>query len=176
MNSNEEYENVVAQIVNRNGLKPHPEGGFFKETYRSTTKVAVELPDGSLNVRTASTAIMFLISNTNVSRLHRIKSDEIWHFYGGSALIVVELDTETLELKSTLIGADFLNGESVQYTVPAGKWFGCYTDGPYSLVGCTVAPGFEFEDFELASSAHLRGIFRDNTEALLVIDKLCSGL
>jgi len=166
----------VEEIVLKNAMQPHPEGGFFKETYRASTRVSVSQPDGTVIERSAATAILFLITGSNVSRLHRIKSDEIWHFYGGSPLTVVELDDATLKIKHTHIGPNVTNSEVVQHVVPAGKWFGSYSDGAYSFVGCTVSPGFEFSDFELASSKDLRNVFASVPEATAVIDKLCVGL
>jgi len=174
--SSKQREQTVEEIVLKNDMQPHPEGGFFKETYRAATRVNVTQPDGTIIERSAATAILFLITRSNVSRLHRIKSDEIWHFYGGSSLTVVEMDTVTLEVTHTRIGSSVSTGEVVQYVVPAGKWFGCYSDGDYSFVGCTVSPGFEFTDFELASSQELLTIFASVPEATAVIDKLCVGL
>ena len=169
-------EQAVEDIVLKNDMQPHPEGGFFKETYRSDTRVQVTQADGSIIERSAATAIMFLITGSNVSRLHRIKSDEIWHFYGGAPLVVVEMDASTLHITHTRIGRNVLEGEVVQYCVPAGKWFGSYSEGTYSFVGCTVSPGFEFSDFELASSEQLRGAFAAVPAAAAIIDKLCVGL
>jgi predicted cupin superfamily sugar epimerase len=169
-------EQPVEDIVLKNDMQPHPEGGFFKETYRSDTRVHVTQDDGSIIERSAATAIMFLITGSNVSRLHRIKSDEIWHFYGGAPLVVVEMDSSTLQITHTRIGPNVLEGEVVQYVVPAGKCFGSYSEDTYSFVGCTVSPGFEFSDFELASSEQLRGIFSAVPAAQAIIDKLCVGL
>ncbi|MCX5795864.1 MAG: cupin domain-containing protein [Elusimicrobia bacterium] len=125
-------------MVRRLRLEPHPEGGFYRETYRA----AGRLPDG----RCFSTAILFLLPKGCVSRLHRIKSDELWHFHSGGPLIVVELDPRTGRTRSTTLGPG-----KVQHVVKAGTWFGARL-GPgadYALAGCTVAPGFEFRDFEL---------------------------
>lgn len=129
-------------LANELNLAPHPEGGFFKETYRSSTVVST--PAGQ---RSSSTAILFLVTPENVSRMHRIKSDEIWHFYRGSPLTVVEVQ-EDGSVRTTIIDSQ----ANSQYVVRSGTWFGSFTNGPeYSLVGCTVAPGFDFADFELAS-------------------------
>ena len=139
---------TVAALTARFKLQPHPEGGFFRESYRAETAVAG--PHGS---RVASTAIYFLMTADAVSRLHRIKSDECWHFYLGSPLCVVEIHPETGVLTKTILGSNVLGGEMCQYVVKAGTWFGSYPlqGGEFSFVGCTVAPGFEFADFELAS-------------------------
>ena len=122
-------------------LLPHPEGGYYKETYRSAE--SIKLKQGYRNY---STAIYFLLEQNNFSAFHKIKSDELWHFYSGDILEVIEITTQG-ELKITEVGPD-----SFQYCVPAGNWFGSRVKkgGSFSLVGCTVAPGFDFADFEMA--------------------------
>lgn len=147
-------------------LQPHPEGGFFAETYRSSITVQTERGE-----RSASTAIHFLITPGSVSRLHRIMADELWHFYGGGPLNVIEL----VDGKAKVTKIGITPGCLPQYVVKAGTWFGSYPcEGfEYSLVGCTVAPGFEFQDFELASRAILLDAF---PEAKDVIVKLTKGL
>ena len=138
-------------------LKPHPEGGYYKETYRSADSIGVSgLPQGFNGPRQFSTAIYFLIEKNNFSAFHRIKSDETWHFYTGDALEVIEIDPFG-NLKCTLVGSDLSSDEMFQYTVPAGHWFASRVKegGEYSLVGCTVSPGFDFEDFEMASRSEL---------------------
>lgn len=126
---------------------PHPEGGYFKETYRS-----LEMFPTPRGPRSASTAIYYLLEKGQSSRLHRIKSDEMWHFYEGDPLIVYEKRDDGT-IKETLLGRDLKNGQLLQYTVPAGVWFGAYLPegSEFSLVGCTVSPGFDFADFELFS-------------------------
>ena len=131
------------------GLKPHPEGGFFRETYRAAGRIpGKKFPGG----RSFSTAILFLLSKGCVSRLHRIKSDELWHFYAGGPLMVVELDPKTGRTRSTRLGPG-----KVQHVVKAGDWFGARlgAGADYALVGCTVAPGFEFRDFEMGRREEL---------------------
>ena len=148
-------------------LSPHPEGGYFLETYRSSTTVST--PAGP---RSASTAILFLVTPENVSRMHRINSDEIWHFYRGSPLTVVEVQ-EDGSVRTTL-----LSQTNSQYVVRSGTWFGSYTSGPeYSLVGCTVAPGFDFADFELGSREALLAACppEDSTSRELIL-RLTKGL
>lgn len=135
----------VDELIQFYGLIPHPEGGYFKETYRSSE--ITQTPSGK---RPVSTAIIYLLCQGQASKLHRIKSDEMWHFYEGDPLVVFEKNEDGL-IQETVLGRDFLKGQRVQYTVPASKWFGAYLpEGSlYSLVGCTVAPGFDFKDFEL---------------------------
>ena len=137
-------------IIKSFSLLPHPEGGYYKETYRSAELIensSKQFPDQ----RSYSTAIYFLIEKNNFSALHRIKSDEVWHFYDGDALEVIEIDLNG-NLISTQIGKDISKGQTFQYTVKAGHWFGSRVlkDGEYSFVGCTVSPGFDFKDFEMA--------------------------
>lgn len=134
-------------------LQPHPEGGYYKESYRSEELIRSEaLPDRFSGTRSMATAIYFLIEKNNFSALHKIKSDETWHFYAGDALEVIELHEDGV-LKSTLIGNQPGKGEVFQYTVKANIWFGSRVKqgGSFSLVGCTVAPGFDFKDFEMAN-------------------------
>ena len=140
---------TVSEYVKLLNLKPHPEGGYYSESYRSSQHFegSGEFPAG----RKWATAIYFLIEKGNFSAFHRIKSDETWHFYAGDPLEVIEIDSRG-EIKTTLVGSDIHNGMQFQYTVPAGLWFASrvYGEGNFSLVGCTVAPGFEYTDFELA--------------------------
>lgn len=134
-------------------MLPHPEGGYYKETYRSSEEIEVIGFDGK---RSISTAIYFLIEKNNFSAFHKIKSDETWHFYEGDALEVIEIDAAGTLIK-TAVGRQLGKGEVYQYTVKAGHWFGSRVKdgGNFSLVGCTVAPGFDFKDFELANKEEL---------------------
>lgn len=136
-------------IIDKLGLTPHPEGGFYKETYRS--KLSINNLDSFSGHRSCSTGIYFLISLGSRSHLHRIKSDEMWHFYLGSPLRIFMVDSEG-NSSEQILGVDLENGEIFQFTVPAGTWFGAEVadGGEYSLVGCTVSPGFDFDDFEMA--------------------------
>ncbi len=136
-------------------LLPHPEGGWYREVYRSVDRHP--FGDGGFpSGRNYCTAIYFMISQGNFSAFHRIKSDETWHFYAGDALEVIEID-EVGNLKKTLVGNDITSGNVFQYTVPAGVWFASRVSegGGFSLVGCTVAPGFDFRDFEMAKREKL---------------------
>jgi len=139
-------DNQIKNIVKNLDLLPHPEGGFYKETYRSEISSDYDGFDGKRNV---ATGIYYLLSEGDFSAFHRIKSDETWHFYAGEALELVEI-TPGGKLIKTLIGNQFEKGEQPQYTVNAGNWFASKSSGTYSLVGCTVYPGFDFQDFELA--------------------------
>ncbi len=143
------------QLIKIFSLLPHPEGGYYKETYRSAEVIETsskQFPDQ----RNYSTAIYFLIEKSNFSALHRIKSDEVWHFYEGDALEVIEIDPNG-NLIRTQVGKDISKGQTFQYTVKAGHWFGSRVlkGGEYSFVGCTVSPGFDFKDFEMAKRDEL---------------------
>lgn len=148
---------TIDDLVKKLELLPHPEGGYYKETYRSPARLTKEaLPDGFEGNRNLATAIYFLIEKNNFSALHKIKSDETWHFYAGDALEVIEIDAGG-NLKTSAVGNRIEQGEVFQYTVPANTWFGSRVKkgGNHSLVGCTVAPGFDFADFEMANRNEL---------------------
>lgn len=147
----------VSELIERLQLTPHPEGGWFRETYRAPESViASALPRRFTGERSISTAIYFLLEAGQCSHLHRIRSDEVWHFYAGDPLDVVEIDAMG-GLKTTRLGGDLGAGAVYQHMVPAGVWFGAAPaeGGRFALVGCTVAPGFDFADFELADQAKL---------------------
>ncbi|SMD34204.1 hypothetical protein SAMN04488029_1897 [Reichenbachiella faecimaris] len=138
-----------AYWVERLKLEPHPEGGFFKETYRSLlTTTLGQFP----SERNISTGIYFLLTAENFSAFHRIKSDEMWHFYAGDPLSIYVIHENGNEECITL-GLDLDKGEVPQAVVSANSWFATEVKdgGDYGLVGCTVAPGFDFEDFEMAN-------------------------
>ena len=142
-------KNLTAEeLIRIYGLKPHPEGGFYRETYRSSGKT-----EGGRNL---CTAIYFLLPAGQKSRMHRLKADELWDFYLGGPLTVGQLLPNGLEERVTM-GSDPAAGQVQQLLVPAGCWFGAYPEPgtKFSLVGCTVAPGFEFDDFELRGRAAL---------------------
>lgn len=145
-------ERSATDWIERLDLQPHPEGGFFRETYRAAEMVAAaHLPARFDGARPFATAILFLLPAGEVSVLHRIRSDEIWHFHAGGPLDIIVLDGDGA-VRETRLGASAERGEVFQAVVPAGRWFGARPapGSAYSLVGCTVAPGFDFADFELA--------------------------
>lgn len=142
-------------VIEKLNMLAHPEGGYYVETYRSTESVQ---PSDRRGSRSASTGILFLLGQGDVSHLHRIKSDEMWHFHQGAPFTVFELDETTQTIRLTQLGHNIFKGEQLQYVVKANTWFGAYLTDPtaeYGLVGCTVAPGFDFADFELANRDHL---------------------
>lgn len=147
-------------------LQPHPEGGYFAETYRSPEIITSDaLPSRFGGDRVFSTAIYFLLEQGDISRLHRIASDEIWHFYAGGPLEIFVISPDAT-LSIIRLGNRPDRGEVFQAVVPAGCWFGSrpvvettLVDADFSLVGCTVAPGFDFADFELAGRENLLATF-----------------
>jgi len=151
----------AAYWISRLSLAPHPEGGYYRSTYASPLWIAQSaLPPGFTGPRLASTAIYFLVDGSNFSAFHRLQSDEVWHFYVGSALVihVIAPDGSASEI---LLGGDPESSESLQGIVKAGSWFGARVKDSqsFALVGCTMAPGFDFEDFELATRAQLTAQF-----------------
>jgi predicted cupin superfamily sugar epimerase len=139
---------TVDFLVQQFKMLPHPEGGYYKETYRSNVTTYFDELQGKRN---NSTGIYFLIEKNNFSAFHKIKSDEMWHFYCGDTLEVIELH-QNGELIKTRIGNNLKEGETFQYTVKSNTWFASrvFQNGQFSFVGCTVCPGFDFADFELA--------------------------
>jgi uncharacterized protein len=144
------------EIIRRLQLEPHPEGGYFRETYRAKDRV---MRDGAAQTRAASTTIYFLLCDGAHSAWHRIQSDEVWHFYAGDPVDVHVIDSHgqrsTHRLGNALLHAD----AAFQAVVEAGDWFAaeCADEAGVALVGCTVAPGFEFSEFELAA----RGVLEE---------------
>lgn len=133
-------------------LAPHPEGGYFRETYRSSASISfAALPFGFSSERSISTAIYFLLDKRQCSSFHRIRSDELWHFHEGGSLCLYIIEKDG-GLRTLRLGNDIENGDFFQVVVPAGCWFGAelIDKATFCLCGCTVAPGFAFEDFELA--------------------------
>ncbi|OON66966.1 cupin domain-containing protein [Hymenobacter sp. CRA2] len=146
---------TAQEIIRHLHLTPHPEGGYYRETYRSAHTTADEVGQ----TRNVSTAIYYLLENADKSHFHRIKSDELWFFHQGQPLEIVVLSGQ--QATSIILGSDFARGEVPQAVVPAGAWFGARVrhGAGFALVSCTVAPGFDFADFELASRAALNGEF-----------------
>lgn len=160
-------KNVDAKYwIDRLRLEPHPEGGFFRQTYRSDVVIAREaLPEGFSGERRASTAIYFLLEGENFSAFHRLRSDELWHFYAGSPVTVDVLHPDGKH-SSILLGNDPEAGQMFQANVPAGRWFASHVQDwkSFAVVGCTVAPGFDFEDFEMAKRDELVAAYPQHRE------------
>lgn len=142
---------TAEDIIRFFGMKPLPdEGGFYAETYRCQEKVAqAALPAKYTGERNLATAILYLLTPKTLSSLHRLKSNEIFHFYLGHPVTMLQLHPDGSSEVITL-GQDILNGQRIQVTVPAGSWQGCLLNkgGKFALMGTTTAPGFEFNDFE----------------------------
>ncbi|MCK0208309.1 cupin domain-containing protein [Starkeya koreensis] len=134
---------TAAEIVARLGLTPHPEGGHFREMFRDPRRGA----DG----RSASTAIYFLLAAGERSHWHRVDAVEIWHWYAGAPLELTLAGSDMGPVETLHLGPDLANGEEPQRVVPQGAWQAARSLGDWTLVGCTVAPGFEFSGFELAA-------------------------
>jgi uncharacterized protein len=154
-------------------LMPHIEGGAYSQTYRCNLSISQNnLPQTFHGPRPASTAIYFLLKKNQFSAMHRIASDELWHFYFGDSLIVYEIDAAG-KLTEHLLGNNPANKEQFQCVVKAGSWFGSKTKegGDYSLVGCTVAPGFDFADFELGERVALLQLYPQHTTVIEMLTK-----
>jgi predicted cupin superfamily sugar epimerase len=142
---------TAAELITRLKLARHPEGGWYRESYRAGGIIPGNLlPQRFAGDRAFCTAIFFLLERGDISALHRIKSDELWHFYAGAALTVHVITPEG-DYYPLKLGSDLAAGESFQAVVPEGCWFGATSEGAYSLAGCTVAPGFDFADLEMGS-------------------------
>jgi predicted cupin superfamily sugar epimerase len=132
----------ATDVVLHLSLMPHPEGGYFRETFRDERLVEAG--------RAASTAIYFLLTRGQRARWHRIDAVEIWHFYAGDPLVLEVRASDSAAIARLTLGPDIMAGQQPQAIVPAGAWQAAESHGLWTLVGCTVAPGFEFERFELA--------------------------
>lgn len=158
------------ELVTAYDLLPHPEGGYYKETYRAGEMIKADsLPERFGGDRSLSTAIYFLLERGNFSAFHRIKSDECWHFYQGDPLSVYVIHPDG-RLEVIRLGSDSANGEVFQAVVPAGCWFASESSGEFSFVGCTVSPGFDFQDFELANADQLSKQYPQHGD---IIQRLC---
>lgn len=150
-------QTIAGYLKDKLSLQPHPEGGHFRETYRSEDcwpENAGDFPAG----RSAATGIYYLLEEDDFSSWHRIKSDEMWHHYAGGTLEIHSIDDEgrhQIQLLGPALGA--MRECSPQLHVPANTWFACRPghDASFVLAGCTVAPGFHFEDFDLADADKL---------------------
>ena len=158
------------QVIEMLELEPLPfEGGAFRETYRATGTIPAEaLPEGyDGGPRNHSTQIYYLLRSRDTSALHRVRSDEIFHHYAGNPVMQLQIDTDRGEARKVRIGDDLARGERPQVIVPAGMWQGaCLAAGPYrwALLGCTVAPGFDWNDFELITPEQAAELARQYPE------------
>ena len=158
----------VEKIIKELNLQPHPEGGFYRETYRSNEKIAAEDLTGNYpGDRNISTCIYFLLTSDTFSAFHKIRQDEVWHFYTGSPIDLHVISEAGVHSKYT-IGNRLDRNESPQFVVPGGNWFAAEVaeENSFALVGCTVAPGFDFSDFVLPSREELQQKFRGHAELI----------
>jgi predicted cupin superfamily sugar epimerase len=142
--------------IEKLNMTAHPEGGWYKETFRDNRIVQAQSPGGEHKEYHASTAIYFLLDDQSFSAFHRIGAAEAWHFYAGTGITIYSID-ENGELKTVELGPNPEQGQVFSTVVPANVWFASRVNqiGGYALCGCTVAPGFEFAEFELASKNDL---------------------
>jgi len=154
---------TTEELIRQLQLLPHPEGGYYRETYRSAG--ALLTPDGAQ--RNTCTAIYYLLEGIDKSHFHRIRSDELWFFHAGEPLEIFEIVDG--QLATVMLGMDVQAGQSPSLLIPANTWFAARVraSSGFSLVSCTVSPGFDFADFELASRAKLTGEF-PNLEQVIV--------
>ncbi len=147
------------ELVKLYGMQPHPEGGYYRETYRAKGRI-------SAIHRDYATAIYYLLPPGARSRLHRLKWDELFHFYLGGSLILVKIFPDG-KVEKIRLGHDVAAGNVLQHVIPAGTWFGCYPEtDEFCLIGCTVAPGFDFADFEIGDKAKLLAQFPQAQELI----------
>jgi len=159
----------VQKIIDKLNLKPHPEGGFFRETYRSSGEILPEsLGDKYAGKRNFSTGIYFLLTSESFSAFHRIRQDEMWHFYDGSSLKLHVLSKEGAYF-TQILGCNLDTGERPQIVIRGGSWFAATVINPnsYTLTGCTVSPGFDFTDFELARREELISLFPEHRKVIV---------
>ena len=190
MNGNRKKEDA-SYWIQRLNLSKHPEGGYYKETYRDDRIIELDIqkikeqenkdgkfksssspPPSSPFARSISSTIYYLLDGEQISALHRLRSaDEIWHFYAGSSLTIYILEEGSKKLGEFRLGNNIQGGDMFQLIVRRGSWFGATVNDPssYSLVGCTVSPAFDFGDFELGQREKLVDMY---PEYKLIIEKL----
>jgi predicted cupin superfamily sugar epimerase len=152
-------------------LQPHPEGGYYKEIYRSEGIIPAIALKNFPGERNCSTAIYYLLEQGDFSAFHKIKSDECWHYYAGDALLIHVLYNDK-NYRCVQVGSAIDKDELLQFVVPANTWFAaeCAVNSRFVVSGCTVAPGFDFADFEMADKKNLLPPFPDQKE---LIERLC---
>ncbi len=159
-----EAEKYIANLQ----LQPHPEGGYFREIYRSAEIILPEgLPDRFVKQRSVSTSIYFLLEGKQVSKFHKLKSDEIWHFYDGNGVKILVIDNSG-NLSEFRLGKNFDNRETLQVVIRNNQWFAAelMDRKSFCLIGCTVSPGFDFDDFQLGSRSELLKLFPRHSELI----------
>jgi predicted cupin superfamily sugar epimerase len=167
MRSQKVKQKTAQYWIERLELEPHPEGGYFRQTYRSDLMIARDALPGFDGARAASTAIYFLLEGKNYSAFHRLRSDEIWHFYWGAPLSVHVISPRGA-CSSISLGQELEAGQVLQAVVPAGCWFASHVADwkSFAVLGCTVAPGFDFADFEMGKRADLSTTYPQHRELI----------
>lgn len=155
------------KLIQTLDLKPHPEGGFYKETYRGTSEIEIE----NHKTRNTATAIYYLLIDEDKSHFHKVLSDEIWLYHQGETVEIYEID-DSGNMIIHHLGIDIQNGEKLQIVIPKNHWFAAKIKGNagFCLVSCIVAPGFEFEDFILAKKEDLLKQYPDHQD---IIEQMC---
>jgi uncharacterized protein len=143
----------AAELISLLDLRPHPEGGYYREVFRAESRVV--RADGGAD-RSALTTIFFLLPEHSCSRWHQVDSDEVWHLYEGGPLELFEMDPSAEELKRHRLAPVSGIGDGPVYTIPTRNWQAARTLSTYALVGCTVGPGFEFSDYRLLADDPVR--------------------
>jgi predicted cupin superfamily sugar epimerase len=159
----------IKEIIKQLELLPHPEGGYYKETYRSDGNINSEsLNDNYNGKRSYSTCIYFLLTSNDFSAFHKIEQDEIWHFHEGSPIKLHTISENGIH-NEYVIGNDFLNGQKPQLVVDGNHWFAASVTekDSYALVSCTVSPGFDFSDFMLPTRNELISKFPQHKELII---------
>ena len=165
MNSKAKY------YIQKFQLNKHPEGGYYREVYRSGEIIRIDSPKKNLK-RNISTSIYFLLEGSQISKFHRLKSDELWHFYDGGSIRVYVID-ENGKLSIITLGKKTEDGELFQTVIKKNSWFAAevINKRSFTLIGCTVSPGFDFSDFELATREFLLTSFPKHQNLILKFTK-----
>ena len=165
---------AISALISQFQLIAHPEGGYYRETYRSQGTIAATCLDAAYSgERNFSTGIYFLLTSDTFSAFHRILQDEAWHFYAGSAILLHMIDPSG-HYSAVTIGNRFDQGEVPQFVVPGGTWFASHVIQPdaYALLGCTVSPGFDFRDFDLTPRHELLQRFPQHAEIITQLTRV----
>lgn len=158
----------ASTLVNKLDLQPHPEGGFFKEVYRSDELIKTEgLPERYSSARCFGTSIYYMLVGEQVSAFHKLQSDETWHFYLGSPIVLHLISSEG-NYSKIVLGQNLPEDEVFQFTIPRETWFAAEVKDKtaYSLVGCTVSPGFDFADFQFGRRDELIKLFPSQSDII----------
>ena len=174
VNKNLLMNEKAAYYISKLKLMPHPEGGYFNEVYRSEEKLSKEnLPARYNGKRSVSTSIYFLLEGEQVSAFHRLKSDETWHFYDGSVVKIYILANDG-QMSEILLGKNLEDMEFHQVTIKKNSWFGAEVldKGSFAFLGCTVAPGFDYDDLEFGNRKLLLSLYPHQENIIRKLTKI----